>query len=305
MSGQAIRVGFIGLGTIGEPMAANLLAKGFPLAVFDLDQSRTALLTARGARGRGTPAAVAAGADLVVTMVPEPADVLKAALEPGGIIEGLRPGGLYVDMSTSDPVVTRRIGAAMAARGIRMVDAPVARTVENARAGTLSIMTGGEPADVEAAMPVLRAMGDTFTYCGPLGNAHALKLVNNYVAAGVMSLLCEALAMGVKAGLRLETIIELVQGTYAGTRQLGEVFPRKPLRGDFTPGFFTRLSRKDQRLALGLARAMGVDAPVGRGVLEALESACEAGFATDDFSSVLRVREREAGIEVRLGPPVG
>ena len=300
MSEAKARVGFIGLGTIGEPMATNIAKKGFEVTVFDLDQRKIAKLLEQGAKSAATPAGVAERSDVVVTMVPEPTDVEKAALGAGGIIEGLRQGGLYIDMSTSDPTMTRKIGAELAKKGIAMVDAPVARTVENAWQGTLSIMTGGEPADVERAMPVLRCMGDTFTYCGPLGNAHAMKLVNNFTSAGVMSLLCESLTMGVKAGLELETIIKVVQGTFAGTRQLGEVFPVKPLAGDFSPGFFTRLSRKDQRLALGLAKAMGVDTPVGRGVFEALDKTCAAGFETEDFSSVLRVREAEAGIKVRL-----
>ena len=203
-------------------------------------------------------------------------------------------------MSTVDPGTTRRIGARMAEKGVRMVDAPVARTVEHARAGTLAIMTGGDPADVEAVMPILRAMGDTFTYCGPLGNAHAMKLVNNYISAGIMALHTEALTFGVKAGLKLEDIQSLVMSTFAGSRQLGEYLPSKPLQGDFTPGFFTRLSRKDQRLALTLAKEAGVDTPVGRGVFEALDQACEAGHDSKDFASVLLVREAEAGIEVRL-----
>lgn len=293
-------VGFVGLGTIGAPMAANIVRKGFPLVVFDLDQRRMSELVELGAEGRATAAEVAAASDIVITMVPDAPDVEKAALGPGGIIEGIRPGAIHVDMSTVDPGTTRKIGAAMRAKGARMVDAPVARTVDNARAGTLAIMTGGEPEDVEAIMPVLRCMGDTFTHCGPLGNAHAMKLVNNFISAGIMALHCEALTFGVKAGLELEDIQKLVMSTYAGSRQLGEYLPSKPLRGDFEPGFFTRLSMKDQRLALGLAAAMGVDTPVGRGVLEALRQACEAGYETRDFASVLMVREREAGIEVRL-----
>ncbi len=295
-------VGFVGLGTIGQPMATNIVKKGFPLVVFDLDQRKVAELVAQGAEGRGTAAEVAAAADVVITMVPDAPDVLKAALGPGGVVEGLKPGSVYIDMSTVDPGTTRKIGAEVAKKGAKMVDAPVARTVDNAWAGTLSIMTGGDPADIEAVMPVLRCMGDTFTHCGALGNAHAMKLVNNYISAGIMALHCEALTFGVKAGLKLEDIQKLVMSTFAGSRQLGEFLPSKPLKGDFAPGFFTRLSMKDQRLALGLAKDMGVDAPVGRGVFEALRETCDAGYATDDFTSILRVREQQAGIEVRLAP---
>jgi 3-hydroxyisobutyrate dehydrogenase-like beta-hydroxyacid dehydrogenase len=294
------RVGFIGLGTIGRPMATNVVKKGFALTVFDLNQAAMAELIDLGAEGRATAAEVARASDVVITMVPDAPDVEKAALGPGGIIEGMRPGAIYVDMSTVDPGTSRRIGAAMRAKGVRMVDAPVARTVDNAWAGTLSIMIGGEPGDIDEVMPILRTMGDTFTRCGPLGNGHAMKLVNNYISAGIMALHTEALTFGVKSGLKLEDIVALVMSTFAGSRQLGEYLPSKPLRGDFEPGFFTRLSMKDQRLALGLAREMGVDTPVGRGVFEALETACAKGYATKDFASVLLVREAEAGIEVRL-----
>jgi len=293
-------VGFIGLGTIGRPMATNIVKKGFPLRVFDLNQEAMAELIAAGAEGRATAAEVARASDVVITMVPDAPDVGKAALGPGGIIEGIRPGTIYMDMSTVDPGTSRRIGAVLAEKGVRMVDAPVARTVEQAKTGNLAIMTGGDPADVEAVMPILRTMGDTFTYCGPLGNGHAMKLVNNYISAGIMALHAEALTFGVKAGLRLEDIIALVMSTFAGSRQLGEYLPSKPLRGDFEPGFFTRLSMKDQRLALGLAREMGVETPVGRGVFEALETTCAKGHETRDFTSVLLVREAEAGIQVRL-----
>lgn len=295
-------VGFIGLGTIGGPMARNIVGKGFPLVVFDLDQRKVADLLALGAQARATAAEVAAASDITITMVPDAPDVEKVALGAGGILDGIRPGAIYVDMSTVDPGTTRKVGAAIVAKGARMVDAPVARTVENAKAGTLAIMTGGDPADVEAVMPVLQAMGDTFTYCGPLGNAHAMKLVNNFISAGIMSLHAEALTFGVKAGLKLEDIQKLVMSTFAGSRQLGENLPGKAFKGDFSPGFFTALSRKDQRLALTLAREGGIDTPVGRGVYEALDQACKAGYERNDFTSVFLVREAEAGVEVRLQP---
>jgi 3-hydroxyisobutyrate dehydrogenase-like beta-hydroxyacid dehydrogenase len=299
------KVGFIGLGTIGRPMATNIVRKGFPLTVFDLNQAAMAALIERGAEGRATAAEVARASDVVITMVPDAPDVEKAALGQGGVIEGIRRGAIYMDMSTVDPGTSRRIGKAMADKGVRMVDAPVARMVDNAWAGTLSIMIGGAPADAEEVMPILETMGDTFTYCGPLGTGHAMKLVNNYISAGIMALHTEALTFGVKAGLKLEDIIGLVMSTFAGSRQLGEYLPGKTLRGDFEPGFFTRLSLKDERLALTLAKEMGVDTPVGRGVFEALETACSQGHATKDFASVLPVREAEAGIEVRLADKAG
>jgi 3-hydroxyisobutyrate dehydrogenase-like beta-hydroxyacid dehydrogenase len=300
VSGAKQKVGFVGIGTIGKPMALNVLKGGYALTVFDLNQAAVAELIAAGAKGAATPAEVARQSDVVITMVPDAPDVEKAALGPGGIIKGLRAGALYIDMSTSAPATTREVGAAMAAKGIRMVDAPVGRTVDNAYAGTLAIMMGGDPADVDEVRPILACMGDTFTYCGPLGNGHALKLVNNFISGGIVALLSEALAFGVKAGLTVETVMAGVGSTFARSGILMEVLPAKAFKGDFAPGFMTRLSHKDLRLALELAEAAGLDAPVGRGVFETLQRTLDAGYERDDFTSMLRVNEAKAGVEVRL-----
>jgi 3-hydroxyisobutyrate dehydrogenase-like beta-hydroxyacid dehydrogenase len=300
MSEGERQVGFVGVGTIGKPMALNLLKGGYALTVFDLNQAAVAELIAAGAKGAGTPAEVARNSDVVITMVPDAPDVEKAALGPGGIIEGLRSGAIYIDMSTSAPATTRRIGQAMAAKGIRMVDAPVGRTVDNAYAGTLAIMMGGDPADVEEVRPILACMGDSFTWCGPLGNGHALKLVNNFVSGGIVALLSEALAFGLKAGLTVETVMAGVGSTFARSGILSDVLPAKAFKGDFAPGFMTRLSHKDLRLALELADAAGLDAPVGRGVYETLQRTLDAGYERDDFTSMLRVNEDKAGVKIRL-----
>lgn len=297
---MAQRIGFVGIGTIGKPMALNIKKGGYELAVFDLDQRAVADLVEVGATGKASPAAVAEASDIVITMVPDAPDVEKAALGAGGVIEGLAPGGLYIDMSTVDPETTRKVGAAMAARGIRMIDAPVGRTVDNAYAGTLSIMVGGEAADVEEAMPVLRCMGTDITHCGPLGNGHAVKLVNNYISGGILALLSEGLTMGVKAGLTLETMLEVVGATFAASGVMTRMLPAKAFRGDFSPGFKTTLSHKDIRLSLGLATAAGLDAPVGHGVFTTLTRAIEAGHGDEDFTSMLKVNEAKAGVEVRL-----
>jgi 3-hydroxyisobutyrate dehydrogenase-like beta-hydroxyacid dehydrogenase len=294
------KVGFVGVGTIGKPMALNILKGGHPLTVFDLNQAAVGEMIEAGAKGAPTPAEVARQSEVVITMVPDAPDVEKAALGPGGIIEGLAPGAIYIDMSTSAPATTRKIGAAMAAEGIRMVDAPVARTVDNAYAGTLAIMMGGDPADVDAVRPILERMGDTFTYCGPLGNAHAMKLVNNFISGGTVAVMSEALAFGVKAGLALETITQLVGSTFARNGILEHVLPAHAFKGDYAPGFMARLSHKDIRLALDLAAEAGLDAPVGKAIFETLQRTLDAGYATDDFTSMIRVNEARAGVQVRL-----
>ena len=297
---QSKIIGFIGVGMIGMPMAQNILKHGYQMNVHDLNHSAVDEMVKRGAKGLESPARVASESDVVITMLPDAPDVEKAATGENGIIEGIRSGSIYMDMSTIDPVTTRKVGGAVREKGARMIDAPVARTVDEAKIGKLAIMMGGDPADIDEVMPILKCIGDTFTYCGPLGNGVAMKLVNNYISAGVIALHAEALAAGIKAGLKLEDIIKLVGSTFAGTRMLTELLPQKAFKGDFSPGFFTRLSRKDQRLGLRLAKEMGVDTPVGRGVYETLEKTCAAGYETDDLTSMLRLREQEAGVVLRL-----
>lgn len=294
------RIGFVGIGTIGKPMALNIRKGGYELAVFDLDQQAVAELIEAGATGKASPAAVAEASDIVITMVPDAPDVSKAAIGPGGVIEGLAAGGLYIDMSTVDPATTRANGAKMAERGIKMIDAPVGRTVDNAYEGTLAIMVGGEAEDVERAMPILRCMGTDITHCGPLGNGHAVKLVNNYISGGILALLSEGLTFGAKAGLELETMLEVVGGTFASSGIMTKMLPARAFKGDFSLGFKTTLSHKDIRLGLGLAEAAGLDAPVGKGVFETLQRTIDAGYADDDFASMFRVNEAKAGVEVRL-----
>jgi 3-hydroxyisobutyrate dehydrogenase-like beta-hydroxyacid dehydrogenase len=294
-----MKIGFIGVGTIGAPMARNLLKAGYPLVVHDHAKHATDGLAAEGASVLDSPAAIAAASDLTITMVPDAPDVEAVALGPDGIVQGIRPGAIYMDMSTVDPGTTRKVGAAIVAKGARMVDAPVARTVEDAKRGTLAIMVGGAPADVEAVRPVLDKLGNFIVHAGPLGNGHALKLVNNYLSAGILALHAEALSFGIKSGLTLEKIIELVASTGAASAQLTKMQPLKSFVGDFSLGFMTRLAAKDQRLAIAMARDAGVATPVGAGVFQALQETCARGFAEDDLASLVRVREAEAGVKVR------
>ena len=293
-------IGFIGLGTIGLPMAVNLIKAGYRMNVNDINPEPVAEMTRLGAKACETPAETAGDSDVIITMVPDAPDVEAVVLGDKGIVHGIKPGSIYMDMSTIDPGTTRKVGAAIRKKGAQMVDCPVARTVKEARAGKLAIMMGGDHADVEAVQPILNCLGDTFTYCGPLGNGVAMKLVNNYIASCIIAANAEALSFGVKAGLKLEDIMRVVGNTFAGNRMLGELLPSKAFKGNFEPGFFTRLSLKDTRLALKMAKDAGVDTPVGSGVFETLNKTCAAGFDDDDLTSMLRLRERQAGVEVRL-----
>jgi 4-hydroxybutyrate dehydrogenase/sulfolactaldehyde 3-reductase len=288
---------------MGAPIARNILKGGFPRTVHDVDAAAVARLVEAGGARAESAAAVAAASDVVVTMVPDAPDVEQVALGPGGILEGSRPGLIHVDMSTIDPETTRRVGAALAAKGVRMIDCPVGRTTAHAEAGRLLLMLGGDPQDIEAVRPILACTADTFLYCGPLGNGSATKVVNNYLGMSIAAVAAEALVLGSRAGLSVEHMLDVFRATMAANAQVDQVMRAKALAGDFTPGFMVRLGHKDLRLALDLARGYGVETPVGRAAFGAFGEARRLGFERDDVTSILRVRERDAGIEVRLANP--
>ena len=295
-----MKVGFVGVGVMGAPIARNILKGGFPLAVYDVDGAATDRLVAAGAARAESPAAVTAASDVVITMVPDAPDVERAALGPDGILAGAHPGLIYVDMSTIDPVTTRRVGAAMAARGVRMIDCPVGRTTAHAEAGRLLLMLGGDPQDIETVRPILACTADTFIYCGPLGNGSATKVVNNYLGMSIAAAAAETLALGVRAGLSVEHMLDVFRATMAANAQVDQVMRAKALADDFTPGFMVRLGHKDLRLALDMARAYGVRTPVGSAAFDAYGEACRQGLEREDVTSILRLREGEAGVRVRL-----
>jgi 3-hydroxyisobutyrate dehydrogenase-like beta-hydroxyacid dehydrogenase len=293
-------VGFIGVGTIGAPMARNIHKAGFPLIVCDTNADSTAAFARAGARVMSKASDVAAASDLVITMVPDAPDVEAVATGPNGVAAGIRPGCIYMDMSTIDPGTTRRVARSIHAAGGRMLDAPVARAVEDAEKGALAIMVGGDQKDFDEVRPVLDTMGNYIVYAGPLGNGHALKLVNNYISAGILALHAEALAFGMSAGLTLEKIIELVGSTGAASAHLTKIQPGKSFLGDFRRGFMTKLAAKDIRLALAMAADAHVTTPMGLALQTALRATCEKGYDTDDISSIVRLREDEAGVKVRF-----
>ncbi|MBS7703348.1 NAD(P)-dependent oxidoreductase [Chelatococcus asaccharovorans] len=296
--GQSV-IGFIGIGTMGLPMALNVVRAGYTLKVFDLSEKALAEAKAAGATPVSSVAELARTSDVIITMLPDAPDVEKIALGEDGIESAARPGTLYVDMSTIDPGTSRRVAAQLAGRGIRMIDSPVARGVENARAGTLALMIGGDKATVDEAMPLLSTMADTITYCGPLGNGVAMKLVNNFLSAGIVSTVAEACAIGLKAGLPLDMIVAISGATGTNNAWMHKLMPSKAFLGDFSPGFMTPLARKDQRLALSFAEDMGVPLTLGKAVFDLLTQTAEV-YPREDFTSILRVVGDGAGVKIRL-----
>jgi 4-hydroxybutyrate dehydrogenase/sulfolactaldehyde 3-reductase len=287
---------------MGAPMARNILKKGHGLTVYDLNPGAAQRLVEAGAKAASSPREVAEKSEVVITMLPDAPDVEAAVLGANGVAEGLKPGSLYIDMSTIDPETTQRIGAGLAEKGVDMLDSPVGKTVDHAVAGTSTLMIGGDPAVLERARPILSAMGTDLIHCGPLGLGQAMKLTNNLLASVLLAASSEALVAGTKAGLSLETMISVLKTTMAWNQQLAVAMHNRALKGDFEPGFMVKLAHKDCRLALAMNRSLGLDAPVGAATLAALQEAIDAGLANKDVGAILKLREDAAGVQVRLPP---
>lgn len=294
-----MKVGFIGLGVMGAPMAANIVKGGHELTVYDTNPEAVARLVSAGAKAAASPREVGAASDIVVTMLPEPQHVEKVVLGEGGVAEGLRAGGIVIDMSTIDPITSKRVGDVLRSRGFEMVDSPVGKTSEHAVTGTLTLMVGGNKEAIERATPVLKCMGTDTFYCGGPGTGHAMKMTNNLLATTIMMANTEALAIGIKAGLTLELMQEVMRTTMAWNQQLAVAMPKKAFQGDDSPGFAIRLACKDVRLACEAAETMGFTARVGRGAQATMEDAIAQGLGDRDTAAVMFQREQELGIQVR------
>jgi 4-hydroxybutyrate dehydrogenase/sulfolactaldehyde 3-reductase len=295
-----MKIGFIGLGTMGGPMARNLIRKGHALVVSDMQPAAVAALVEAGATTAASPREIAARSEIVITMLPDAPDVERVALGPDGIVAGLAKGALYIDMSTIDPATTRKVGAAVAAKGATMIDSPVGKTADAAVAGTLTLMVGGSAGDVARARPVLDCMGTDFFHCGELGAGQTMKLINNLLATAVSEASIEALVTGTKSGLTLDTMLSVLRTTMAWNNALAIAMPKRPLAGDFSPGFMMKLAHKDCRLALQMVEGLGVTAPVGRAAFASLEEGLARGLADLDVGALLKLREEPVGVQVRL-----
>jgi 3-hydroxyisobutyrate dehydrogenase-like beta-hydroxyacid dehydrogenase len=294
------KIGFVGLGAMGRGLVGNLLRKGFDVTVWDLSPAAVDAMVAKGAKRAGSIAEMARVCDVVCSMVPDAPDVKRVALGEDGVIAGAHPGLIYVDFSTVDPTTSRTVGAALSEKGIRMLDSPVGRGVPEAEAGTVTFMVGGDAATLEEVRPILEAMSSEIMHIGDLGAGTTIKLVNNYLAAGMVAIIAEAISFGIKSGVTLEQIIALSDKTGTSNKVLNTVLPRKVFKADYTPGFASRLAAKDHRLAMSLARDLDIDLPVGKVILDLLQ-ACESEFRDEDFmGSIMRLAERESGQQLRL-----
>jgi 3-hydroxyisobutyrate dehydrogenase len=291
------RIGFIGLGIMGGGMARNLLRAGFPLTVWNRTASRMDALAAEGATPAESPADLASRSDIIITCVSDTPDVEEVLLGERGAIHGAPPGALVIDMSTISPQATNAIAARLAARGVRFLDAPVSGGSEGAAKGTLSIMVGGEAADVERAMPAFQAMGKTVTHVGGVGAGQTVKLVNQILVVGNCLAMCEALLFAQAGGVDLEKALAAVAGGAAGSWMLSNRGPQI-LRRDWRPGFTIDLQQKDIRLVLGAADEFGVPLPGTALIFQLYRTLQARGLGGEGNHALIKALEHLAGFRV-------
>jgi len=289
---MAASVGFIGIGTMGGPMARNLLRAGYPVRVFDLDAQAAEALEKAGATLAASPAAAASGADCVITMLPQGEHVETALFGEQGAAGAVKEGGLYIDMSTILPSHSLRFAQRLQAAGVAVVDAPVGRSSQHAVDGKLLIMTGGEAGDVERARAFLEPLGDTIVHCGPIGAGQKMKLVNNYMSIALNALTAEALVMAETAGLDPEQAREVMLGTVAGQGHMATTYPAKVLKGDLTPGFMVDLAHKDMGLALSMAGELDAPAWLGAAAYQTYGLARRHGRGAEDWTALYEALRR-------------
>jgi 2-hydroxy-3-oxopropionate reductase len=286
-------LGFIGLGIMGRPMARNLLRAGYPLIVHSRSRGPVDELAAAGAKPAGSPREVAGRCDVLITMLPNSPDVETVALGKDGIIEGARAGLVYADMSTISPIVSQKVGAALAPKGVRMLDAPVSGGEKGAIDAALSIMVGGDRAVFDSVLPIFQAMGKTVTLLGPLGAGGFTKLANQIIVAVNLTALGEALTLAKRAGLDRELTLKALAGGLAGSKCLEQKTPNY-VSNSYKPGFKVDLHYKDLGLIMESARALGVPLPA-TAVVQELYSALRArGGGSLDHSGIITLLEHLA-----------
>ena len=292
------RIGFIGLGIMGKPMSKNLLKAGYDLTVCDINAAAVSEVVALGAKSAATPKEVAAVTDIVITMLPNSPQVKTVVLGQNGVIEGARAGTLVVDMSSIAPLAAQEVAEALAEKGIRMLDAPVSGGEPKAIDATLSIMVGGNAADFEEALPVLKCMGASAVRVGDVGAGNVTKLANQVIVALNIAALSEAMMLATKAGVDPELVFNAIKGGLAGSTVMNAKTPLM-LDRKFDPGFRINLHIKDLNNALETAHDVGVPLPLTAGVMEIMQALKVDGCGENDHGGIVKYYEKLAKVEVR------
>jgi 2-hydroxy-3-oxopropionate reductase len=291
-------IGFIGLGIMGRPMAKNLLKAGHTLVVHDVMPAGVDDVVAAGAARGASCSDVASRTNIIITMLPDGPDVETAVLGPGGVLEGAKKGSTVVDMSSISPMVSQKVGAACAARGIEFLDAPVSGGEPKAIDGSLAIMVGGDAKVFASVQPILQSMGSSVLLTGPVGAGNVTKLANQIMVACNIAAMGEALVLATRAGLDPEVVFNAVKSGLAGSTVLNAKAPMVIGR-NFKPGFRIRLHEKDLRNALLAGESMKVSLPLTSLVQQMLIALMNEGKGDLDHSAIVNFIERMAGIEVK------
>lgn len=293
-----MRVGFVGLGIMGKPMAKNLLKAGYDLVVADLNQEAVAELAAAGAQTAANGAGVAEACQVVITMVPNSPHVRAAVLGENGVAQGAKPGTVLIDMSSIDPTESKAIGAELAKKGIEMLDAPVSGGEPKAIDGTISVMVGGKRELFDRYYDLLMAMAGSVVYVGELGSGNVAKLANQIVVAVNIAAVAEALTFAKKAGTDPELVYQAIRGGLAGSTVMDAKAPMM-LAGNFKPGFRVELHIKDLTNALNAAHAISAPVPLSGQLMEIMQSVKADGCDKEDHSSIVRFYEKLSNVTVK------
>jgi len=290
------RIGFIGLGIMGKPMAINLVAAGYPLTVCDFNLAAVDELVAQGATAAGSAREVAAASDVVITMLPDSPQVDAVVLGPDGVAEGIRSNALYIDMSSIAPATSRKVAEALAERGVDALDAPVSGGEPAAQAGNLSIMVGGSEQGVERAQPIFAVLGKSTTHIGDAGAGQVTKAANQVVVALTIQAVAEALVLARKAGVDPARVRAALLGGFAQSRIL-ELHGQRMLDSDYDPGFKLRLHRKDLTNALQLGREAGVPLFATAQAAGLMDALLAQGAGDRDHAALATLYEQLSGVE--------
>jgi 2-hydroxy-3-oxopropionate reductase len=293
-----MKIGFIGLGIMGKPMAKNLLKAGYSLVVNDINKEAVAEVVASGATEAASAKEVAQQSDVVITMLPNSPHVQTVVLGEGGVIEGAKEGLIVVDMSSISPIVSREVAAELAKKGVVMLDAPVSGGEPKAIDGTLAIMVGGPEETFKVVEPILQVMGGSVTLVGEIGSGNTTKLANQIMVAANIAGMSEALVLATKANVDPEKVFKAIRGGLAGSTVLDAKAPLV-LEGNFKPGFRIDLHIKDLQNAIDTASSVKTPTPISTSIIEMMRALSSDGKGSDDHGGLVQWYEKEAGIKVR------